>query len=67
MPVYTYECSNQHTSNEYRAMDDRNNTPLCPECEEPTRLIISIPKAKPTFGNDNTRWNMRKRHRLGKG
>jgi hypothetical protein len=67
MPVYAYQCINNHENFEYRAMNDRNQTPLCAECEEPTRLIISIPKAKPSFGNEDTRWNMRERHRLGKG
>jgi len=67
MPIYTYECDKQHKSSEYKAMDDRNKTPLCFKCGELTQLVISIPKAKPTFGNQGTLWDMRERHRLGKG
>lgn len=43
MPIYDYQCSNGHSVEELRKVDDRNNELKCQECGEPMILQIQAP------------------------
>ena len=63
MPFYDYQCIHGHVFEELCSMSDRNRKKECPECGEKGRVIISINKSRPHFGNQDTLWTMRERER----
>ena len=64
MPFYDYKCNRGHTFESMCSMIDRKEPKECPECGDKSKYIFSINKNyNPTFGNDNTRWNQREKHR----
>jgi len=67
MPTYSYQCSDEHITDEHRSMDNRRTEATCHTCHKPAKFIITVNKVKPTFGNQDTLWNMRERKRLGTG
>lgn len=65
MPFYEYECKKGHTFDSMRSIADRREPKDCPECGADSKFIFSINKKyRPTFGNPDTIWNQRERHRL---
>ena len=65
MPTYNYQCSAGHITEKFRRMDDYLKPAVCDTCEKTAKRIITVPIAKPTFGNQDTQWSMREGKRLG--
>ena len=65
MPIYSYQCSSEHITEEFRKMADLEANAVCDVCKKPARFIIAVTKVKPTFGNQDTLWSMREGKRLG--
>jgi len=64
MPFYDYQCKHGHVFEELCSMSDRNVDKDCPECNEKGSFIITVNQNRPTFGNEETLWNMRERKRI---
>lgn len=43
MPLYRYQCSNNHHCSEFRVVNDRNIELFCEECGEEMKLEICAP------------------------
>ena len=64
MPIYNYKCNRGHIFESMCSMINRKEPKECPECGAKSKHIFSVNKNyNPTFGNDNTRWNQREKHR----
>ena len=64
MPYYDYECKDGHIFEELCSYKEREIKKECPECGSKGEVIMTINKHRPTFGNEDTLWNMRERKRI---
>ena len=63
MPFYEYECNNEHVFDEMCSIKDRLEKKKCPKCGQKGNFRISVRETQPTFGNADTKFNMRERKR----
>jgi len=63
MPFYEYECNNEHVFDEMCSIKDRLEKKECPKCGQKGNFRISVRETQPTFGNANTKFNMRESKR----
>jgi len=64
MPIYDYKCKNGHTFESMRSIADRREPKDCPECGVNAKFVFSVNnKFKPHFGNQDTKFNQREKHR----
>jgi len=64
MPFYDFQCNSDHTFEEHCSYEQSKIGFECPECGKKAKRIYSVSKnIKPTFGNQDTLWNHREKHR----
>jgi|TARA_B100000959_G_C14719008_1_gene516097 putative FmdB family regulatory protein len=64
MPFYDYKCNKGHIFESMCSIADRKEQKECPECGAKSKHIFSVNKKyKPSFGNNDTRFNQREKHR----
>ena len=63
MPFFEFRCNSEHTFEEMCSYEQSKIGFECPECGKKAKRIYSVSKTKPTFGNINTRFNQREKHR----
>lgn len=63
MPIYQFQCNSDHTFEEWCSYEQSKLGFECPECSKKAKRIYSVSAVKPTFGNQNTLWNHREKHR----
>jgi len=71
MPIYTYCCKNNHTSDEMTSYTTREEPQVCPECGEPSLYKLTFctnfkyPTDWGTIASERKSWNLRENHRKG--
>jgi putative FmdB family regulatory protein len=63
MPIYEFQCNSDHTFEEWCSYEQSKLGFECPECGKKSKRIYSVSAVKPTFGNQDTLWNHREKHR----
>ena len=63
MPFFEFRCNSEHTIEELCSYEHSKIGFEWPECGKKAKRIYSVSKTKPTFGNINTRFNHREKHR----
>jgi putative FmdB family regulatory protein len=63
MPIYSFQCNSDHTFEEWCSYEQSKLGFECPECGKKAKRIYSVSTVKPTFGNQDTLWNHREKHR----
>ena len=63
MPFYEFQCNSEHTFEELCSYEQSKIGFECPECGKKAKRIYSVNNTKPTFGNRDTLWNHREKHR----
>ena len=63
MPFYDFQCNSDHTFEEQCSYEQSKLGFECPECGKKAKRIYSVNNIKPTFGNQDTRFNQREKYR----
>jgi putative FmdB family regulatory protein len=63
MPFFEFRCNSEHTFEELCSYEQSKIGFECPECGKKAKRIYSVNNTKPTFGNRDTLWNHREKHR----
>ena len=63
MPTYDFQCKNKHVTETIVSYSEMKKGIDCPECNKKAERIYSVSNFKPTFGNQDTLWNHREKHR----
>jgi len=63
MPIYKFQCNSNHTFEEWCSYEQSKLGFECLECGKKAKRIYSVSAVNPTFGNQDTLWNHREKHR----